>query len=552
MCLTEQQTRNLIVHLIADMINTMDNVASQHDNFFPHSCDNTADIVLIGGGIMSATLGTLLQQLEPNWKIELIERLNDVALESSNGWNNAGTGHSSLAESNYTPLMNDGTVDISKAVSIYEQFQLSRQFWAYLTEQGIIKNPDSFIRSVPHFSFVSGEQNVDFLRKRYHALKQVSLFEDMSYSEDPDQIRSWLPLMMKGRDTQEPIAATRSSSGTDVDFGELTRQMIHYLNAHSEFTLNLEQEVRNLKRHPDGGWSVSVMDLSNNKRRTIRAKHVFIGAGGAAIRLLQKAGIPESHGYAGFPVGGQFLVSENPEVVSSHIAKVYGKAAVGAPPMSVPHMDTRVIDGKRVLLFGPFASFSSKFLKQGSWLDLFRSINPHNLTPMMQVGLNSFDLVKYLVGELLQSNDDRMKALREFYPTARAEDWRLWQAGQRVQIIKNVPNKGGELHLGSELVHSDDGSLVALLGASPGASVSVSLMLELLENCFAKQLSTQAWQHKLKQMLPSFGVKLQYNSALHQSVLSQTGRSLGLDNHLIYWQNNESAEKNSIEHQDVA
>jgi malate dehydrogenase (quinone) len=523
------------------------NIASDlHELNHQDSQTQAVDVALIGGGIMSSTLGTLLQQLEPNWKIELFERLDDVAQESSNGWNNAGTGHSSLAESNYTPLMNDGSIDTSKAVKIYEQFQLSRQFWAYLTEHNLIDNPTSFIRSVPHFSFVAGQQNVEFLQKRFDALKQISLFSSMTYSEDPDQIKSWLPLIMEGRDPNQPIAATRSSCGTDVDFGELTRHMINILKANPAFKLNLSHDVRDLVRQKDGTWKLDVVDLSNNNaRRSINAKYVFIGAGGAALKLLQQSDIPESRGYAGFPVGGQFLVTDNPEVVSSHVAKVYGKAAVGAPPMSVPHMDTRVIDGKRVLLFGPFASFSSKFLKQGSLFDLFGSITSHNLIPMLQVGLNSFDLIKYLVGELLQSNDNRMNALREFYPNAKTEDWRLWQAGQRVQIIKKDPQKGGELHLGSELVHSKDGSLIALLGASPGASVSVALMIDLLENCFSEQMSTIEWQDKIKQMLPSYGQELQSNPELNQAILKQTSKILGLDNHLVNW----NSESQPVEHE---
>jgi malate dehydrogenase (quinone) len=496
--------------------------------------EQLVDVVLIGGGIMSATLGTLLQQLEPDWKITLFERLDGVAEESSNGWNNAGTGHAALAESNYTPEMENGEVDISKAVKIYEQFQLSRQLWAYLVEMGLITDPSSFIKSVPHLSFVSGEENVQFLRKRYQALRRSPLFDGMSYSEDRDQIKSWLPLVMDGRDGVQPVAATHSRIGTDVNFGALTRQMIDILQANQNFDLNLSHDVKSLSRHQDGNWTLKVADLNNhNATRRVRAKYVFIGAGGASLRLLQKSGIPESKNYAGFPVGGQFLVTENPEIVNAHNAKVYGKASVGAPPMSVPHMDARVIDGKQLLLFGPFASFSSKFLINGSLFDLFSSINSSNLIPMMHVGLNSFDLVKYLVSQLSQSDDDRLEALREFFPNAKKEDWSLWQAGQRVQIIKKVPGRGGELHLGSELVHASDGSLSALLGASPGASVSASIMLDLLENCFSQQMTTAAWQEKIKAMFPSYGVALNDNAEANQNVLLKTSQSLDLEHHLL-------------------
>jgi len=495
--------------------------------------DKQVDVVLIGGGIMSATLGTFIQQLEPNWSIEMFERLDKVAEESSNGWNNAGTGHSSLAESNYTPETPDGEVKMGKAVDIYEQFQLSRQYWAYLVKQGLIEDPNSFINSVPHMSFVSGEKNVDFLRKRYARLRTSPLFDGMVYSEDAEQIKSWAPLIMENRDTSQPIAATRSRFGTDVNFGALTHHMIDILSNNENFNLHLQHEVVSLKRQSDGSWKVKVKDLSNNTTRVVHTKYVFIGAGGATLTLLQKSGIPESRKYGGFPVGGQFLICDKPEIVKQHRAKVYGKAAVGAPPMSVPHMDTRFIDGKEVVLFGPFASFSSKFLKNGSLFDLFGSVTPSNLIPMTQVGLKSFDLIKYLISELAQSNNDRMNALREFFPTAKNEDWTLWQAGQRVQIIKKEPGKGGELHLGSELVHSADGSLTALLGASPGASVSASIMLQLLENCFTEKMATEEWKNKIQQMIPSYGQKLSENPELNQEILLSTSKTLKLAQDLV-------------------
>lgn len=510
---------------------------SGHKGLNQHNAAQTeklVDVVLIGGGVMSATLGTLLQQLESGWRIEMFEKLNDVAQESSNGWNNAGTGHAALAESNYTPIKQNGEVDISKAVDIYEQFQLSRQFWSYLVEQGIINDPGRFIHSVPHMSFVSGTDNVEFLRKRYQALKKSRLFDGMVYSEDAQQIKSWAPLVMEQRESNQAVAATRSRFGTDVNFGALTHLMVDHLQKNKNFTLNLQHEVCSIKRQPDGNWKIVVKDLANNgNKRTLNSKYVFIGAGGAALTLLQKSGIREARRYAGFPVGGQFLVTDKPEIVKAHRAKVYGKAPVGAPPMSVPHMDTRVIDGKEVLLFGPFASFSSKFLKQGSLLDLFGSVNPYNIFPMTQVGLKSFDLIKYLVGQLMQSNDDRMAALREFYPMAKDEDWSLLQAGQRVQIIKYAPGKGGELHLGSELVHSADCTLTALLGASPGASVSTAVMLQLLERCFAQEIKSHKWQQKIKSMVPSYGQKLSDNPELNQQVLLATGKSLGLEQDLV-------------------
>lgn len=513
----------------------MSNVTGQKgfNQLSTNAADKLVDVVLIGGGIMSATLGTFIQQLEPNWSIEMFERLDKVAEESSNGWNNAGTGHSSLAESNYTPQTFEGEVKMGKAIDIYEQFQLSRQFWAYLVQEGLIKDPSSFINSVPHMSFVTGENNVDFLRKRFQTLRSSPLFDGMVYSEDKEQIKSWAPLIMENRDEDQPIAATRSRFGTDVNFGALTHHMIDILGQNEHFSLSTKHEVKALNRQSDGSWKVTVKDLVNNTSRTVHTKYVFIGAGGASLTLLQKSAIPESRNYGGFPVGGQFLVTENPEIVKRHRAKVYGKAAVGAPPMSVPHMDTRFIDGKEVVLFGPFASFSSKFLKEGSLFDLFGSVTSSNLLPMTQVGLKSFDLIKYLLSELLQSNQDRMKALREFFPNAKSEDWTLWQAGQRVQIIKNVTGKGGELHLGSELVHAADGSLTALLGASPGASVSAAVMIELLQRCFAEQMATDEWQEKIKQMIPSYGLTLNEHPELNQEILLNTSKILKLSQDLV-------------------
>lgn len=486
------------------------------------------DVVLIGGGIMSATLGTFLSQLEPDWKIELFERLDIVAQESSNGWNNAGTGHSALAEMNYTPEKPNGEIDITKAIRIDEQFQLSRQFWAYLVRSGLISEPSSFINSIPHVSFVWGEKNVQFLRKRYQALTTSPLFAAMEYSEDHETIKNWIPLVMQGRDPSQPVGATRMALGTDVNFGALTRQMVQLLLQHDNFKLSVGHEVCELNRVAQG-WQVTVSERHNkHKRRTVYAKHVFIGAGGASLKLLQKSGIPQARQYGGFPVGGQFLVTENPELVRQHQAKVYGKAAVGAPPMSVPHLDTRVIDGKQLLLFGPFASFSSKFLKRGSLWDLFGSLNLSNLRPMVQVGLHNFDLVKYLIGQLCQSSDARYQALKEFFPRAKVEDWKLWQAGQRVQIIKKEPGKSGALRFGTELICDEQGSLSALLGASPGASTSAAIMLQLLERCFKDEFASTRWQRQIKKMVPSYGVSLNDNAKLNERELQLTGQILQL------------------------
>ena len=466
------------------------------------------DVLLIGGGIMSATLGVWLNELEPDWSMEMVERLDGVAEESSNGWNNAGTGHSALAELNYTPEDQNGNVVIPKAVEINEAFQISRQFWSWQVQQGVLKNPRSFINSTPHMSFVWGDDNIKFLKKRYEALQASPLFAGMQYSEDPAQIAKWVPLMMEGLDPNQKIAATWSPLGTDMNFGEITRQFVAHLQTTPKFDLKLSSEVQDITKNDDGSWRVSYKNLKDGTKNETDAKFVFIGAGGGALHLLQKSGIPEAKEYAGFPVGGSFLVTENPTIAEQHLAKAYGKASVGAPPMSVPHLDTRVLDGKRVILFGPFATFSTKFLKEGSYLDLLTSTTTHNIWPMTKVGIREYPLVEYLAGQLMLSDDDRFKALQEYFPNAKQSDWRLWQAGQRVQIIKRDEEQGGVLKLGTEVVSSADNTIAGLLGASPGASTAAPIMLTVLQKVFKDKVATPAWQEKLHQIVPSYGTKL--------------------------------------------
>ncbi|MBP5124114.1 malate dehydrogenase (quinone) [Pseudomonas protegens] len=466
------------------------------------------DVLLIGGGIMSSTLGVWLNELQPDWSMEMVERLDGVAEESSNGWNNAGTGHSALAELNYTPEGKDGKIEIAKAIEINEAFQISRQFWSWQVKNGVLKNPRSFINSTPHMSFVWGDDNIKFLKARYEALQASPLFSGMQYSEDAEQIKKWVPLMMEGRDPAQKIAATWTPIGTDVNFGEITRQFVAHLQAQPNFALKLSSEVQEIERNKDGSWRVTYKNLKDGSKTETDAKFVFIGAGGGALHLLQKSGIPEANEYAGFPVGGSFLVTDNASVAEQHLAKAYGKASVGAPPMSVPHLDTRVLDGKRVILFGPFATFSTKFLKEGSYFDLLTSTTTHNFWPMTKVGIEQYPLVEYLAGQLMLSDDDRFAALKEYFPNAKQEDWRLWQAGQRVQIIKRDEEKGGVLKLGTEIVASEDGSIAGLLGASPGASTAAPIMLSVLQKVFKDQVATPAWQEKLKQIVPSYGTAL--------------------------------------------
>ncbi len=487
------------------------------------------DVVLIGAGIMSATLGVMLKELNPDIKIEIFERLDHAAAESSDAWNNAGTGHSAFCELNYTPELDNGKIDTSKAVKIAESFEISRQFWSYLVQKGLVAAPENFIRSIPHMSFVWGDENVRFLTKRHAALSQEHLFRQMEFSTDYSQLKKWMPLVMEGRKLDQPVAATFMPIGTDVNFGELTRSMFKHLMQQPGVTIHFNHEVRRLKQKSDGRWRIVVRDLAEKQKKKVYTPFVFIGAGGGSLPLLEKADIPEGDGYGGFPVSGQWLKCTNREVVEKHATKVYGLASVGAPPMSVPHIDSRMINGKKELLFGPYAGFSTKFLKNGSYLDLPASIQFDNVIPMLSAGFHNLPLTKYLIDQVRQSPEDRLETLREYVPNARMEDWELEIAGQRVQVIKKDEHGGGILEFGTEVVTKDDGSLAVLLGASPGASTSASIMIGLLEKCFA-QTASPAWKNKLREMVPSYGQKLNDNPELSDEIRAFTAKTLKLTN----------------------
>lgn len=485
----------------------------------------TTDVVLVGAGIMSATLGALLRLVEPNWSITLVERLDAAAAESSDPWNNAGTGHSALCELNYTPQKPDGTIDISKAITVNEQFQVTRQFWTYAAENGILTDVRSFLNPVPHVSFVQGAKNVDYLRRRYETLVRNPLFATMEFIDSSDEFTRRLPLMAEGRDFSDPVGLNWTEGGTDVDFGALSRQLLAFGTANGMETL-FGHEVRDLDQNPDKSWTVKIVNRRTGEKRSLRSKFVFVGAGGGALPLLQKAGIKEVKGFGGFPVSGQWLRTNKPELTGRHHAKVYGMAPTGAPPMSVPHLDTRVINGKDWLLFGPFAGWSPKFLKSGKVTDLPLSVKPDNLLSMIGVGLTEMSLVKYLIGELLQSFGDRVNTLRQFAPSAQGNDWEVDIAGQRVQVIRRDAKKLGILEFGTTVLAAADGSIAGLLGASPGASTAVPAMIDVLKRCFPGDYA--GWEPKLKEMVPSLGSKLSEEPGLFAEVWDHGTKVLGL------------------------
>ncbi len=482
--------------------------------------------MLVGAGIMSATLGVLLRLLEPNWSITIIERLDGVGAESSGAWNNAGTGHAGLCEMNYTPALPDGSIDIAKAVLVNEQFQITRQFWAHAVEHGVLTDVRGFLNPVPHVSFVHGADGVDYLRRRREALAHNPLFAGTEFIDDPDEFARRLPFMAAQRDFTEPVALNWAADGTDVDFGALSRQLIGFC-VRTGATVLFGHEVRNVSRRPDGSWTLTVRNRRTGEKRKLNPKFVFVGAGGDALPLLQKAGINEIRGFAGFPIGGRFLRTANPWLTAAHRAKVYGTPSPGAPPLGALHLDLRIVNGRGWLVFGPYAGWSPKFLKHGHFSDLPRSIRPDNLPSMLGVGVREMTLLRYLIGQLRLTEPDRVAALREFAPSAVDSDWELTVAGQRVQVIRRIKGKGGVLEFGTSIVGAADGSIAGLLGGSPGASTAVPAMLEVLSRCFTNRY--QSWLPTLKEIVPSLGADLSREPALYDELRSWTNTTLRLE-----------------------
>ncbi len=488
----------------------------------PH---NQVQIVLVGGGIMSLTLGLMLKELDSTFDIHIYETLSDVSLESSMAWNNAGTGHQALCELNYTPRRKDGSIDISKALTINQRFELSKEFWAYCVEQEILGEPSSFIHPLPHISFVTGA-NVEFLKARFDALKSSPFFKNMIFTQEREKIAEFAPLLIEGRSNEEKLAATFIDGGSDVDFGAITRGLAENLKARG-VSIHLEHKITDLKQN-NKGWELKIYDKAQKTTKIVQANFVFLGAGGGAFQLVQKSGIREARGYAGFPINGLWLACKNKEIITKHSSKVYGKASVGDPPMSVPHLDTRMIDGKRELMFGPFASFNTRFLKYGSLLDFPLSVRPNNVLTMLQAGIDNIPLTIYLIKQVFLDKNGRMDRLRAFMPTADSKDWEIKNAGQRVQIIKKNTQGRGSLQFGTEVVVAQNGSLAAILGASPGASTSVDIILEVLERCFKKEMSSPKWHEKIQQILPSYHHTLEENIANFNTLRSRTAKILKL------------------------
>jgi malate dehydrogenase (quinone) len=484
------------------------------------------DVILIGGGIMSTTLGAILKELQPDWNIALFEKLDGAGQESSDPWNNAGTGHTAYCELNYTPRGTDGSISTAKACGIADQFHVSRQLWSHWVNKGVLGSPRTFINALPHISFVWGEKNSEYLRDRYQAMRAEPLFAHIEHTEDPATVGRWAPLLARGRNNDTPVAASRFQDGTDVDFGSISRQLAGHLDAQG-VDLRYSHEVSGLARGADGRWDMKVKNTAAGEKFSASARFVFVGAGGGALSLLQSSGIEEIKGFGGFPVSGQFLRTTESAITEEHHAKVYGLASVGAPPMSVPHLDTRFVEGRRSLMFGPFAGFSTNFLKAGSYFDLPLSVRPHNLVPMLQVGAANTSLVTYLMKEVAKTHKKKVEALREFYPQAHQDQWELITAGQRVQVMKKNEDGKGVLQFGTELIAAADGSIAGLLGASPGASTAPSIMFKLLERCFPGQI--ESWKPRLENMVPSYGRLLNDDTKLLEEVSAATAATLQLE-----------------------
>ncbi len=485
--------------------------------------NNNYDAILVGAGIMSGTLALLLTEILPEIKILIIEKLNIPGSESTGAFNNAGTGHAANCELNYTPLDNHGNLKIDKALSINRAFEKSMSLWASLYSVGKIEIKN-FLKFIPHISFVTGRENISFLKKRFKTMSGYPEFADMEFSTSFKQISSWAPLITRGRNPLDEVAATRIERGTDINFEALTKEYLNFISENKNVEISYKTELIDLKKTNKKDWELYVR--SEGKKVSLRASYVFLGAGGKTINFLQKSKIPEAKMYGGFPVSGKWLICEEKSLTENHNAKVYGKADIGSPPMSVPHLDTRWIEGKKFLLYGPFAGFTTKFLKKGSYLDLFSSIKKGNLFSMLDVGINNNDLINYLFSQSLKNHNSRVENLRNMMPSADPSNWYLENAGQRVQIIKKTKN-GGSLKFGTEIVNAADGSLSALLGASPGASTAVAIMIEVLKKSCLYNSDKFDLEKKLSHLLYDSDLKNESDNNFLEIIKKRNNSILG-------------------------
>lgn len=479
-------------------------------------------VIVIGAGIMGTTFAVLAKELAPELDVTILERLEGPGAGNSWVFNNAGTGHEANCELNYTPV-DEEVISVEKALKIHAQFNVAKQFWAYLVNKGAIQDPKTFINQTKHCTIVS-ESAIEELRLRFKEMSAHHFFEHMQYSEDFDEIERWLPYLMEGRPRHEKMAATVIETGTDVNFGALTEQMANY--AVNELGVKIEYgtHVKRVHRSPAGSWLVETERMGNAVQ--YKADVLFVGAGGGAFPLLKKSHLPFRARFSGFPVGGRFLQAAiTREQADQYRAKTYGKAKVGAPPMSVPHLDLRVANGQHYLLFGPFASFKPVLEKGRGFIDYLRSMRLHDLPGLLNVALEHFPLVKYLVSETFKGESSMLAELENFAPgISRKFDWKAVEAGQRVQIIKD-----GDLQMGTEIIVSSDKTYGTLLGASPGASVSPEVMLRCLEQLLPAVVAGDEARQKLKDIFPEDSLDtLSHNPERYREIRDVVNQTLGI------------------------
>ncbi len=482
------------------------------------------NVTIIGAGIMGTTFAVLAKELAPELEVTILERLDGPGAGNSWVFNNAGTGHEANCELNYTPV-DEEVISVEKALKIHAQFNVAKQFWAYLVEKGAIKEPKTFINRTKHCTIVS-EPSIPELKLRYKEMSAHHFFEQMRFSEDFDEIKSWIPFTMEERPRSDKMAATVIETGTDVNFGALTEQMAEYAVNKLGVKIEYGTHVKRVHRSPSGTWLIETHHRGDMLPKQYRADVLFVGAGGGAFPILKKSHLPFARRFTGFPVGGRFLQAPiTAEQAEQYRAKTYGKAKVGAPPMSVPHLDLRVADGQYYLLFGPFASFKPVLERGRGFLDYLKSMRLHDIPSLLNVAIEHFPLVKYLVSETFKGEKSMFEELESFAPgMSKKFDWKPVEAGQRVQIIRD-----GELQMGTEILVNSDKTYGTLLGASPGASVSPEVMLRCLEQLMPDLFSKPEAQAKKKEMFPEDNLQtLSHDADRYREIRDLVNARLGI------------------------